>query len=159
MYVLDTSSFIQGKPSLLKGYTTPLVLSELKSVESNAYLWVLEDRVRVETPLPYYLKKVRRVLREIGETRLSETDISVLALALQKKTPLVTDDYNLQNVALYMGIKVYDTGFGQIRRVVRYVWKCTGCGREYPPGTKRCPVCGAPVKPYSFVISDREATH
>ena len=58
-----------------------------------------------------------------------------------------------------MGIKVYDTGFGQIRRVVRYVWKCTGCGREYPPGTKRCPVCGAPIKPYSFVISDREATH
>ncbi len=159
MYVLDASAFINGNASLLKGYTTPEVLSELKSTEANAYTWVIGERVKVEEPLPYFIKKVRRTLREIGETRLSAADVSVLALALQKRLPLVTDDYHLQNVALYLGIPVYDTGFGLIKRIVKYVWKCEACGREYPPGTRVCKVCGGRVKPYSFVISVVDDTH
>lgn len=159
MYVLDASAFINGNASLLRGYTTPEVLSELRSTEANAYIWVLEDRVKVEEPLPYFVRRVRKVLREIGETRLSPADISVLALALQKNLPIVTDDYHLQNVALYLGIEVFDTGFGRIRRIVRYVWRCEACGREYPPGTRVCKVCGGRVKPYSFVISVVEDNH
>ena len=131
----------------------------MKSVESNAYTWVIGETVKVVNPSPYFVKKVRKTLEEIGEKRLSDADISVLALALEKKLPLVTDDYHLQNVALYLGLTVLDTGFGVVKRVVRYVWKCEGCGREYSPGTRRCPVCGGRVKPYSLVISVRDDTH
>ena len=158
-YILDASAFINGKPTYLRGYTTPEVLSELKSVEANAYTWIIGERVKVEEPLPYFLKKVRKALLKIGETRLSRADVSVLALALQKRLPLVTDDYHLQNVALYLGLSVYDTGFGRIKRVVKYVWRCVGCGREYPPGTRLCPNCGSRVRPYSFVISVLDDTH
>ena len=159
MYVLDASAFMHGNATILRGYTTPQVLSELKSLESNAYTWVIGDRVKVVSPAPYFVKKVRKTLKEIGEERLSEADISVLALALEKKLPLVTDDYHLQNVALYLGLSVFDTGFGVVKRVVKYVWKCLGCGREYPPGARRCAVCGGRVKPHSFVISVRDDTH
>ncbi len=158
MYVLDASAFIHGKPAVLRGYTTPEVLSELKSTEANAYLWVIGERVEVERPSPHFVREVRRALAEIGETKLSDADVSVLALALQKKLPLVTDDYNLQNVARYLGLEVLDTGMGRIRRVLRYEWRCIGCGRKYRAGMKRCPVCGSRVRPHSFLISEVEDT-
>ncbi len=105
------------------------------------------ETVQVEDPLPYFIKRVERFLREVGETRLSEADVSVLALALQKKLPLLTDDYNLQNVAVQMGVEVRGVLFGEVKRVLRFEWVCEGCGRKYRPGTKTCPVCGGRVRP------------
>ena len=152
MFVLDTSAFLHGKPHLLRGYTTPSVLSEIKSLEGESALWVIGETVKVEKPLPYYVKKVKKLLQEIGEIRLSKTDISVLALALQKKLPILTDDYNLQNAAIQLGVEVRGILFGKIRNVLRFEWVCEGCGRKYPPGTKICPVCGGRVKPHPFRI-------
>ena len=150
MFVLDTSAFLHGDPSVLRGYTTPRVVDELKSVEAHSRLWLLEESVNVERPLPYFVRQVRRFLRRIGETRLSETDISVLALSLQKRLPLLTDDYALQNAALLLGVGVSGLLFGRVEKVLRYRWICTACGRVYPPGVRRCPVCGGKVKPTPF---------
>ncbi|NPA86466.1 MAG: NOB1 family endonuclease [Candidatus Diapherotrites archaeon] len=158
MYVLDASAFIHGK-GILKGYTTPQVLSELKSVEAEAYWEGIKESVAVEEPLPYFVKRVRRFLREVGEWRLSEADVSVLALALQKKLPLVTDDYHLQNVALQMGVEVLDTGFGRVRRLLRYRWICPSCGRVFRKPVKSCPDCGVPLRRQSFSMSETEDTH
>lgn len=131
-YVLDASFFINGQPLDVKGYTTPEVVAELKSVEAQAKWESLKDLVKIEEPLPYFIKKVRST----GD-KLSSADISVLALALQKKLPLVTYDLPLQNAAAKLGVEVVAPR--KIERVVRVVWECPVCKKNYErPGMCSC---------------------
>ncbi len=139
--ILDASFFINGRYSLVKGVTTSKVVEELKT---SSYEIFLSSDVRIEEPSPCYVSLVRKKLREIGERKLSEADISVLALSLQRKEPLVTDDYNLQNVALLLGIEVYDTGMGRVRSIRVYERKCPVCGKRTEK--EICTSCGTKTK-------------
>ncbi len=131
-YVLDASFFINGQPLPIEGYTTPDVVAELKSVEAWAKWESLKDFVRVEEPLPYFVRRARAV----GD-RLSSADISVLALALQKRLPLVTYDLPLQNAAVKLGVEVVAPR--KIERVIEIYWVCPVCGRRYRrPGVCQC---------------------
>jgi len=148
MQVIDTAIFIQGID--VEGFTTPKVIEEVKDPESRLFLESLisAGKVKVLVPSKESVEAVVEAARKTGElNELSEADIEVLALAYELKATLLTDDYNLQNIAKTLGI-AFKTLKRGIKRVIRWNYVCIGCGKrfsEMPPGGV-CPDCGSPVK-------------
>ncbi|ACS33688.1 type II toxin-antitoxin system VapC family toxin [Thermococcus gammatolerans] len=148
MQVIDTAIFIQGID--VEGFTTPKVVEEVKDPESRLFLESLisAGKVKVLVPSKESVEVVMEAARKTGElNELSEADIEVLALAYELKATLLTDDYNLQNIAKTLGIPFKTLKRG-IKRVIRWNYVCIGCGKrfsEMPPGGV-CPDCGSPVR-------------
>ena len=100
MQVIDTAIFIQGID--VEGFTTPKVVEEVKDPESRLFLESLisAGKVKVLVPSKESVEAVMEAARKTGElNELSEADVEVLALAYELKATLLTDDYNLQNIA------------------------------------------------------------
>ena len=125
--------FVEGRN--IEGITSPLICEEV-DVPLN---------VRVVKPAGEFVRKVEEKAEETGDLDvLSRADIEIIALALQEKGVLVTNDFAVQNVAEALGIKVEKLGKG-IRKRIRWEWYCPACGRRY----KRkgiCEVCGTELK-------------
>jgi len=90
---------------------------------------------------------VRDKANEYGDgVALSDADMSLLAKAFETNGVLVSDDFDLQNMCLKMGIK-----FMPVLRSVRgrrdWVYRCPACKRKIviKNDEKVCPVCGTPL--------------
>jgi len=70
----------------------------------------------------------------------------VLALALDLKAELLTDDYSIQNLARVMGVRYRGVGMKEIKEVVRWKYRCTGCRKEWDENYPDCPICGSPLR-------------
>jgi UPF0271 protein len=110
-------------------------------------------KLKVRKPERTFLEKVKATAANAGETLLSETDLQVLALALQLKmhgySPLIaTDDYSIQNVANLMGIEFTSLATFGIRFQLKWIRYCPACHRKYPAEykSKKCKVCGTELK-------------
>jgi rRNA maturation endonuclease Nob1 len=121
--VLDTSAFVAGLDPFLTG----------------------EDQ--------YTVPEVRKA-SEVGDSYfLSETDLQLLALAIELKerglSPLIaTDDYSIQNVAKQLGIEFAPLATFGIRRRLEWLRYCPACHKTYPSEYKssNCEVCGTVLK-------------
>jgi len=148
MQVIDTAIFIQGID--VEGFTTPKVVEEVKDPESRLFLegLISAGKVKVLVPSKESVEAVMEAARRTGElNELSEADVEVLALAYELKATLLTDDYNLQNIAKTLGIPFKTLKRG-IKRVIRWNYVCIGCGKRFSemPPEGVCPDCGSPVK-------------
>jgi UPF0271 protein len=100
------------------------------------------------------LKCVKASAVTVGDSFfLSETDMQILALALELKVAgyspqIVTDDYSIQNVATQMGVEFASLATFGIRRLLEWIRYCPACHKEYPAdyGSTRCTVCGTELK-------------
>lgn len=144
MYVVaDASVFIWGKRPEGELITVPAVEAELKDLRSRSMLHIFE--ARVESPTSQALKNAREAAAKTGDIAvLSAADLEVLAKALEYGAVLATDDYALQNVALHLGLKIEPIGQPRIRRELRRVQKCQGCGKSFEG--EACPDCGTPAR-------------
>jgi UPF0271 protein len=144
--VLDASAFFSALTLSGELYTTPHVVSELKDLRSKVRFDLLcESGLTVREPGREAQEKARGVAMRIGEGEaLSETDLGILALALELGAEIVTDDYALQNAAHRMEIQVIPIQQKGARRIT-WKYRCTGCGKTYT-GPGECPVCGAAIK-------------
>ncbi len=110
-----------------------------------------------------YLKSSRLKAIEPGENmeklafkiagsnpNLTGADISIIALALGLKEKyditVITDDYELQNVLALNGIKFKGIKTVGIKKVIKWTYRCTGCGRHFEKPLETCPYCGSKVK-------------
>lgn len=152
MYILDTSFFLSGMdPSSVEAECaiTPEVRKEVeKGLPARKMDYYLESGlVRIIAPTE---ESIRRAMEEASitgdEHRLSKADISVIALALELKGKIITDDYSIQNVAKKMGIEYFPLNERGINEVWRWRYRCTGCGRFFEEYHDSCPVCGMPLK-------------
>ena len=81
--------------------------------------------------------------RETGDyAKLSEADISIIALALQLGIMLVTNDYAVANVATTLKIPVKSVAGKGITHTRRWIAYCSACGRAFGPNAKECRFCG-----------------
>jgi len=158
--VLDTSALVAGfDPFSIseEQYTVPSVIEEVSrnSVFSLRFEMAIDSgKVTVKAPTVEFLEKAKASASAVGDAFfLSETDIQVLALALELKTngyrPLVaTDDYSIQNVANQMKIEFASLVTFGIRRRLQWVRYCPACHRKYREEYKgtRCKICGTPIK-------------
>jgi UPF0271 protein len=111
-------------------------------------------KIKILTPKADFITKARNCAKSVGDSHyLSETDIEVLAIALQIReegeTPkIITDDYSIQNVASQLGINFVSLATFGIKRVLSWIRYCPACHRRYKPNSKtaQCLICGTDLK-------------
>lgn len=144
-YVLDASAIISGYVEE-KGLTVPEVIQEVKDFSSEFTLESLisSGKIAIMEPSPESVEKVRYAIQETKDT-LSETDIKVIALALDVDGCVVSGDYGIQNVCEVLGVSYVSSGVQGIEKVFEWRYTCVGCGKEYDKPIKICPFCGNQV--------------
>ncbi len=113
--VINSSSVDTGKDT----YTTPSVLEELKGLEARSLGEVAKarDELKIISPKEECLKKVKEKAKEVGSfNHLSNTDLEVAALALEKEAEVITDDYTLQNLAAHLDLDYSGVVRGEIKK-------------------------------------------
>ena len=158
--VLDTSAFVAGLDPFSMNeeqYTVPMVDEELRGNSMAAVRFktaVESGKLVVRVPAKSFIERVEESATVVGDSFfLSETDLQVLALALELKTqgysPLVaTDDYSIQNVANQIGIEFASLATFGIRKRLQWVRYCPACREEYPANyrSRKCRICGTALK-------------
>ncbi|WP_440059041.1 NOB1 family endonuclease [Thermogladius sp. 4427co] len=136
-------------------YTTKACVQEVRDRENKEALEnaIELGLVRVVEIDKEYFEKALNKAREIGElTKVSEADLSIIALALSlsetyDKVIVLTDDYSLQNILYNIGISFKPVRTTGIREAWKFREYCPVCGYvPGKPGEKTCPVCGSPLK-------------
>lgn len=145
--VLDASAFYAGIPFAAseKSYTTSTVFDEIKHIKKNydAIGTLLDtDRLEIKDPEIKYVEKALLKAKKTGDFQnLSKGDISVIALCLQLKAELVTDDFAVSNTAKQLGISVIPIMTKGITRVAEWTYFCAGCEKTFSK-MSHCPLCG-----------------
>jgi endoribonuclease Nob1 len=148
-YALDAGAFYTGLVFLSSGYhycTTQAVFDEVKHIkrahgaieallESNTLQILNSDRKSMD-------KVVAAAMRTGDYQKLSEADISIVALALQLESVLVTNDYAVANVATTLKISVKSVASKGISHTRKWITYCSACGRAFGPNAKECRLCG-----------------
>ncbi len=111
--ILDTTALLAGVENVLPPplYTTTLAVEEVRDAENREKLSIAlgTGKITVKDPGEESIRRARRKARELKIVeKLSETDISIAALAIELKetcNPIVfTDDYTLQYLLHKTGI-------------------------------------------------------
>ena len=158
--VLDTSAFLAGFDPFSVSEDQATVPKVEEEIRTNSMTWVRfktaveNGKLKVKAPSEEFLNRVKASAITVGDSFfLSETDMQILALALELKAAgyspqIVTDDYSIQNVATQMGIEFAALATFGIRRLLEWVRYCPACHREYPAdyGSTKCTVCGTKLK-------------
>ncbi|NLL94464.1 MAG: nucleic acid-binding protein [Thermoplasmatales archaeon] len=141
--VLDTSA-LYSMEDLPEGCVcTPGVVRELEMHgDRRPGLW--GDLLRVSDCTRKSLDAVNEAAKGSGDdARLSPTDASVIALAMDLGGTVLTDDYSIQNVCKILGIPYRTVGAEGIKKVFRWGYRCVGCGKRQKARMPECPVCGS----------------
>lgn len=147
MLVLDSSAFFSMDALPEEDHVCPPgVIRELEKYEDpRLALW--GDMVHVSECSRESLRKVEEAAKRTGDIgRLSPVDMTVLALAVDVNGTIWSDDYSIQNVAKVMGLGFKPIGMKGIEKVVKWNYKCTGCGKWFKEKQPDCPICGSPLK-------------
>lgn len=146
--MLDASAFYAGVPFAAPGpwQTTPQVLSEVRHIraaEGVIDTMVSVGRVRVREPGSDAAARVGSALERTGD-EISGPDASVLALALETGSRILTDDYAVSNVAAELGLRAVPVMTRGPRE--RRTWRraCPRCGA--PSRSRECADCGSPTR-------------
>jgi len=164
VFIIDTSAILSGKPINLDNaimITTSSVSDELKpgGRDYQALQFLMEKGLSINSPSKGSIDKIKTISDKTGDLdRLSEADMSVLALALDintddnKEVVILTDDYSIQNVAHTLNIKFESISQRGITK--RFIWsrRCLGCGKNFKENLKTCPICGSATK---GIVSNR----
>ena len=148
--VLDATAIRSGMTfsGEFEWYMTPSVKDEVMRGKLARDLELLADiSIKIMEPSPDILEKIRRTAGETGDIgRLSDTDVDVLALGLELRATILSDDYSIQNVAKVLGIDYKGGAEKGITEVYNWHWRCRGCGRFFDEEAKECPVCGSGLR-------------
>jgi len=166
IFILDTSAFLSGKPlnfNDVQLITTINIEKEIKpgGRDYQNYIYLKEKCLIFKTPSKDSLKKIKETIEKTGDIdRLSLFDIEILAIALDENNQknvevvLLTDDYSIQNVAIYNNIKFKSLNQDGITKKFKWISRCRGCGKKFKDNISICPICGSDTK--KIVIKTEE---
>ncbi|MBI5253762.1 MAG: ribonuclease VapC [Euryarchaeota archaeon] len=152
--ILDASALLSGFQPGNECYTVREVIDEVR--EKNARLRISlsleEGSLKLVEPGEENLLEIKKAALESGDiAKLSDTDIKLLSIALDFKKKraepvIVTDDYNIQNLASRLGMKFSPTTEAGIKKILTWKKICKGCGKKFPIEYQgSCDVCGTKV--------------
>ena len=131
-------------------YTTQSVMNELKKGRAAKDAGLLADiYLIVLMPGKENRKLVETLAKQTGDIdRLSDTDLDVLALALELEATIVSDDYSIQNVANQVNVNFASLMTYGIRFRHHWIMYCPACYRKYSSDhhNETCQVCGTRLK-------------
>jgi len=128
--VLDSTAFYAGIPfsSNEPSYTTSLVYDEIEHIKKDhdaIQILIETKRLMICDPEHQFVITANNAAKKSGDIpNLSDEDISTIALSLQLKAELVTDDFAISNVAKNLGIKVIPVMTNGIKKVVTWKYYC-----------------------------------
>ena len=131
--ILDASAFYAGVPfrSSDDCYTTSLVYDEIKHIKKNhdALGTLLEtNRLKIREPNSESTKSAIKASKDTGDfPQLSKQDMSVIALCIETKGEIITDDFAISNVAKNLELKIAPIMTKGIKDVGKWVHYCPGC--------------------------------
>lgn len=138
--VIDANVLIHGRRnySFDRAITAPEVMEELESEDSKLTAQTLDLQVR--KPTQESLDIVEEKVKEIF-AKVSEADKSLVALALEQETTLITDDKDLQNLASHLNVEFEAYMGDKIEKELKWKKTCSNCGREISEAP--CSHCGS----------------
>jgi UPF0271 protein len=148
MKILDASGVINLRAGELDGdfMTVEDIIPEVKDIQARIKLEaaISEGRVKLEEPSEESFAEVEKAAEKKGVLPLlSIPDMKVLALAFERNLPIVTDDYDIQNMCWIMGIGFETIALPGIKEPYTWKKKCTACGKEYTEDVEECEACGS----------------
>lgn len=138
--------------------TVPSVLEEIIDQKNEIFLDLVlaQKSLEIVSPKDQNVIFVRKEACEhLGEINLSETDIDLVALALElkkegKNVLICTHDLSVQNLANFLGLKFW--GEKKIKKQIEWEFRCRGCRRTYSNKELEelkidvCSVCGSKLR-------------
>ena len=158
--VLDSGALFNIDITVLSHlfFTTPSVIEEVRNSRSQNRIEYAKSagRLEVRNPIDRSIHSVRDVAKKSGDLSvLSDTDIEILALAIELKqeNPMVeiwSNDFAIQNVAYLLNIKWHSPSGKEIKKAIVWQYFCPGCGKRFKvlPSDGICDVCGTPLRRY-----------
>jgi len=149
--VLDSSAFYAGIPfsSNEPSYITSLIYNEIEHIKKDhdaVQILIETKRLMIYDPEHRFIIAANNAAKKSGDfPNLSDEDISTIALSLQLKAELVTDDFAVSNVAKNLSLKVVPVMTSGIKNIVTWVYYCQGCRTNFSNITE-CPNCGNKLK-------------
>ncbi|MFC7201368.1 NOB1 family endonuclease [Halospeciosus flavus] len=144
MQILDASAFIHEYSTDEQVASVPAVREELEGSSAYRFEAMEGSGMHVVVPGEDSIDQVRQAARKTGDAdALSDTDVRVVAAALELDGTLVTDDYAMQNVADELDLDVEVIAREGIEEQREWQYQCQGCGRVFDAKKERCPVCGS----------------
>ena len=149
--ILDASAFYAGVPfrSSEDCYTTSLVYDEIQHIKKNHDVLgtLLEtNRLKIREPGEQSTHTAIKAAKETGDfPQLSKQDVSIIALGIETKGQIITDDFAISNVGKNIGLVISPIMTKGIKDVGKWIHYCPGCKASYQGG-KECSICGTPLK-------------
>ena len=146
--VLDATAFYVGIAFASNDsfMTTSAVYQEIQHIKTKqGVLEMLQqtNRLQIRDPNNESIIIVKDTADKTGDSAtISEQDISIIALALENKIELITDDFAVTNVARQLKIQTYSLMTQGISTVGKWISYCSICGKEFSK-EKDCPICGS----------------
>ena len=126
--------------------TTSMVYDEIQHIKTKqGALEILQQtgRLQIRDPSKDSINIVIDGAERTGDnTTISEQDVSIIALALENKIELITDDFAVTNVAKQLKIKTSSLMTQGISTVGKWISYCSMCGKEFSK-QKECSICGS----------------
>jgi rRNA maturation endonuclease Nob1 len=157
-YVLDTGALLSTWTQKIREtnlFTTPSVIDEVENRPSKTRVDTLISvgRLFVQEPSESQRTKTRKAAMQYGDAAtLSDADIEIVALALEKATTnddvvLVSTDLAVLNTASHLGLETLDPS-GRMKQRIKWIYQCPACGHtsKVVDKDKRCPVCGTEMR-------------
>jgi UPF0271 protein len=140
--VLDTSAiiYLSDFRKFDEIFTVQDVIEEVKDRITAMKLSGL--KLKITEPKKESIEEIKKVAEETSDLeKLSKTDLKVLALAKEKNCTIISDDYNIQNIAEKIGIDYISIFSKKITKLIKWKKFCKNC-KKYFEKEKFCPVCG-----------------
>ncbi len=155
--ILDTSALINWPIDALEGgFVVNSQRAEVERIAPERMLSIEAVRVNWSSPSPKSVQESTIIARRTGDLDgLSETDLHLLALAIELDGHMHTDDYRLQNLCSSVGIMWSSVQTEGISGVWNWEIRCRGCGtlavssektRPASEETGRCVECGSELR-------------
>ena len=104
------------------------------------------NRLKIREPNSESTKSAIKASKDTGDfPQLSKQDMSVIALCIETKGEIITDDFAISNVAKNLELKIAPIMTKGIKDVGKWVHYCPGCRTNHSSGSE-CPACGTPLK-------------
>ena len=145
MYVLDTCAFLSQKHPDGKLITIPQIELEIQNKQSLQYfLNIKEIGLEIREPNRKNLEIIKLNAEKTGDLDvLSDIDQKILAIAYETKSTIVSDDFAIQNVALYMNIEYISCSGKTIKELRKWKYKCSACNFVSNNKNSECITCGS----------------